>query len=119
MNQEPSTQPQPKPELGFPVVLILGGLIVLLASLGVFGEAWGWIWPSLILLLGVGWLVWQLLRPPISIPPLSFPVLMIIFGLVYLLRRASLFPFSLDWLWPALCILLGGVLLVLRWRKSR
>jgi hypothetical protein len=42
--------------LGFPIALILGGLIVLLASLGVFSDAWGWIWPILILLLGAGWL---------------------------------------------------------------
>jgi len=119
MNQDSGSQLQAKPQLGFPIVLILGGLIVLLASLGVFGDAWGWIWPILILLLGVGWLVWQLLRHPINLPRLFFPALMIIFGFVYLLRRAGLFPFSWDWLWPALCILLGGVLLVLRWRKAR
>jgi len=119
MNQDSGSQPQAKPQLGFPIVLILGGLIVLLASLGVFSDAWGWIWPILILLLGAGWLVWQLLRPPINLPRLFFPALMIIFGFAYLLRRAGLFPFSWDWLWPALCILLGSVLLVLRWRKAR
>ncbi|MCX5976816.1 MAG: hypothetical protein NTV33_08340 [Coprothermobacterota bacterium] len=64
MSQDPGSRPQTKPQLGFPIVLILGGLIVLLASLGVFGKAWGW-------------------------------------------------------LWPAFCILLGGILLILRWRKAR
>ena len=106
----------------FALAVILVGTVLLLGRLDVlpFSSAWLWgiVWPSLLLALGVSWLIDH--RSPLGLG-------VALLGFYYLLFNLGATTFVLSWhmIWPALLILFGLTLLLDRiwpnrgWRHGR
>jgi uncharacterized membrane protein len=111
VNTEVVQTPPKRREFSFPVTLILIGLVFLVGKIFTAFNL-PWLWPAILLALGFVLVIAGLLSKEGGPGRWFSPLLLFIFGLVYLLTTLGVFIIDMNWVWPAFLVIVGIAMLL-------
>lgn len=110
-------QPKKKAELSLPLALILIGLVFLVGNF-FSAIALPWLWPAILLVIAVILLIRAIMVKEGSAGRFFFPVVLLLFGVAYLLTALNVFQVTnlMAWFWPGMLVVIG-IAVLLRERR--
>ncbi|MCX5971399.1 MAG: hypothetical protein NTV14_07860 [Coprothermobacterota bacterium] len=117
MANKTAVQPKKKAELSLPLALILIGLIFLVGNF-FYLLALPWLWPAILLVIAVILLIRAITAKEGGAARFFFPIVLLLFGIVYLLTALNVFQVTnlMAWFWPGLLVVIG-IAVLLRERR--
>jgi hypothetical protein len=112
-----AVQPKKKAEFSLPLALILIGLVFLVGNF-FYLLALPWLWPAILLVIAVILLIRAITAKEGGAARFFFPIVLLLFGIVYLLTALNVFQVTnlMAWFWPGLLVVIG-IAVLLRERR--